>query len=117
MLPSWFATRRHFSARYIARGQAWAQTVRMGTHGMDDEAVRVAVPHQAQLITVQAWPVMGKTHMTVFVTYADESGPRTMNTGAELLEYNILSMPSLGQVVWLLGDEIQHSWRELSTPR
>jgi hypothetical protein len=77
----------------------------------------VAVPEQAQLVTVQAWPVMGKTHLTVFVTYGGEEGPKTVNTGAELLEYNILSMPSLGQVVWLLGDEIQHSWRELSSPR
>lgn len=89
----------------------------MGTHTEEPETDRVIVPRGAQLITVQAWPVMGKTHLTVFITHGSPEGPRTTNTGAELLEYNILSMPSLGQVVWLLGDELRHNYRELSSPR
>jgi hypothetical protein len=89
----------------------------MGSHSEEPQSTRVTAPRNLQLITVQAWPVMGKTHLTVFVTYSTEDGPRTMNTGAELLEYNIMSMPSLGQIVWLLGDEIQHSWKELSSPK
>lgn len=82
-----------------------------------EKPVRVAVPAKPQLITVQAWPVMGKTHLTVFVTYQGEDGPKTSNCGAEILEYDLMAMPSLGQVVWLLGDEILHNYKELSSPR
>lgn len=81
------------------------------------EPVRVVVPEKPQLITVQAWPVMGKTHLTLFVTHQSEHGPRTTNCGAEILEYDLMAMPSLGQVVWLLGDEILHNYKELSSPK
>jgi len=89
----------------------------MGTHERASEPTRILTPPGAQLITVQAWHVMDKTHLTAFVTAHADGGPKSFNTGAEILDYRLLDLPSLGQVMWCLGDEIRESWRELSHPK
>ena len=89
----------------------------MGKHFTPPEGNRVQTPPHIQLVTVQAWTVAHKTHMTAFWTENGPEGPQTHNSGADLLDYQLLSLPSLGQIMWCLGDEIQHAWRELSSPK
>ena len=90
---------------------------RMGKHFTPPEGNRVLMPPRPQLLTVQCWSVADKTQITAFMTTTTEDGPRSQNIGADILDYQLLSLPSLGQVIWCLGDEIQHSWRELSSPK
>lgn len=89
----------------------------MGKHFTPPEGHRIQTPPRIQLLTVQAWTVAHKTQITAFYTESTEEGPVTRNTGADLLDYQLLSLPSLGQIIWCLGDEIQHAWRELSHPK
>lgn len=60
---------------------------------------------------------MDRTNVTAFVTYQTPTGPVSLNTGAEILDYPLLQLPTLGQIMWCLGDEIRESWRELSSPK
>lgn len=89
----------------------------MGKHFTPPEGHRVQTPPKIQLLTVQCWTVMNTTQISAFMTTADDSGPKSFNIGADILDYQLLSLPSLGQIIWCLGDEIQHSWRELSSPK
>lgn len=101
----------------MAYRHAQGHPERMGKHFTPPEGIRVSTPQDVQLITIQAWSVLNGTHVTAFITKQGEEGPQTFNTGADVLEYRLLQLPSLGQIVWCLGDEIQHAWRELSTPK
>lgn len=101
----------------MAYRHALGHPERMGKHFTPPEGIRVQTPDDIQLITIQAWTVVDGTHITGFVTQQTETGPKTFNIGADLLPYRLLQLPSLGQVVWCLGDEIQHAWRELSSPK
>ena len=76
-----------------------------------------AVPGPLELVSIQAWSVLDRTNITAFVTYRTDTGPATMNIGAEILDYPLLELPTLGQVIWCLGDEMRESWRELSSPK
>lgn len=89
----------------------------MGNHDEAAAAARGVPTRDLQLLTVQSWTVMDRTHITCFATYRDESGPRSVNLGADMLDYKLLQLPSLGQIIWCLGDEIRHAWRELSSPK
>ena len=101
----------------MAYRHALGHPERMGKHFTPPEGNRILTPPDVQLVTIQAWTVANKTHVTAFWTTRNEDGPQTFNSGADLLDYQLLSLPSLGQIIWCLGDEIQHAWRELSTPK
>lgn len=107
----------HAMLSSMAYRHARGHPERMGKHFTPPEGIRIATPEDIQLITIQAWTVVDGTHITGFVTQHSETGPKTFNVGADLLPYRLLQLPSLGQIVWCLGDEIQHAWRELSTPK
>jgi len=34
-----------------------------------------------------------------------------------MLDYRLLDLPSLGQMIHALGDEVRAAWRELSSPK
>lgn len=89
----------------------------MGIHG----ARKIVLPPLRELQQVQfnIWQVAGKSMIAAVGVYSraeDGSAVRT-NIGADILDYRVFDLPSLGQVVWCLGDEIRQGWRELSSPK
>jgi hypothetical protein len=89
----------------------------MGIHG-SDERPEIKVAHgELAMITVQCWSALDRTMLNVHALYQTDEGQVRRNVGADILDYRILSMPTLAQVVYCLGDEIKAGWRELSTPK
>lgn len=89
----------------------------MGTHKA--KAVVLPSPRELQQVTFHIWHVADKTAITAVGVYArSETGEaiRT-NIGADILDYRIMDLPSLPQIVWAIGDEIKHAYRELSHPK
>lgn len=94
-----------------------AHAVAMGNH----ERKPVVLPHHRELqqITFHIWHVADKTAISAVGVYArSETGEaiRT-NIGADILDYRIMDLPSLPQIVWAIGDEIRHAYKELSHPK
>jgi len=89
----------------------------MGTHGWPRPEESITPPGELQLISLQAWHVMDRTNITAYATYATPTGPKSLNIGAEVLDYRLMDLPTLGQVMWCLGDEVRQAWRELSSPK
>lgn len=73
--------------------------------------------HELDTITIQAWTAVDKTMITAWATRKLAAGPSTVQLGACILDYRLLILPTYGQVVWCLGDELKSNWRELSSPK
>jgi len=89
----------------------------MGNHTPEAAANRGVPTRDLRLLTVQAWHVVDKTHITAFASYDKDERPVSVNLGADILDYQLLALPSLGQIMWCLGDEVRQAWRELSSPK
>jgi len=101
----------------MAYRHALAQAVLMGKHGHD--ALQKPVPPNARLaqISIHCWSVADRTAITAVGVYQDDVETYRKNLGADMLEYRLLDLPSLGQMVHSLGDEVRNAWRELSSPK
>jgi len=105
------------TARYMAHRRALAQAVAMGSHSA--RAVVLPSPRELQQVTFHIWQVADKSMISAVGVYArSETGEaiRT-NIGADILDYRVFDLPSLPQIVWAIGDEIRHGYRELSHPK
>lgn len=89
----------------------------MGIHRSGEQPAKVWNPAELSVINLQAWTVMDRTNITIWGTYRTETGPAARNFGADVLDYQLLSLPSLGQIIWTLGDEVREGWREYSNPK
>lgn len=105
------------TARYMAYRHALAQAVLMGSHHGDHFAK--PVPPNAKLvqISLHCWSVADRTAITAVGVYSDGLETYRTNLGADMLDYRLLELPSLGQMVYTLGDEVKRAWRELSSPK
>lgn len=115
----WVGFRRlaNNSADYIAYRHALAHAVLMGTHGR--KTTPEPLPPRAALrqITFHCWPVAGRTMISAVGVYEVDGETTRHNIGADILDYDALSLPVLTQVVYALGDEIRAACRELSHPK
>lgn len=112
-----FGSMRQKSASYMEFRQRLAHAAVMGTHHHPVQAG--PVPDDAKLvqITFHAWHVADRTAITAVAVWQDATQTYRRNLGADLLEYRVLDLPSPGQIVHALGDEIRNAWRELSHPK
>lgn len=89
----------------------------MGTHHKNERPQPLPPQKDLTMVQVMAWTVGDRTAISAVGVY-DEGGRVTRrNLGADVLDYDLLSLPSLGQVVWTLADEMMRGWRELSSPK
>jgi len=88
----------------------------MGKHDEEVAAAHAALVDNLETVSLQAWNVAQGSQITVFGTYRSPEGPHSANFGALHLPYQLLSLPSLGQVLWTLGDEVRRNWSDLSMP-
>jgi len=88
----------------------------MGKHDEEVAAAHAAMVDNLETVSLQAWNVAQGSQITVFGTYRRPEGPQSANFGALHLPYQLLSLPSLGQVLWTLGDEVRRNWSDLSMP-
>lgn len=89
----------------------------MGTHR--SKSIELPSPRELQQITFHIWHVADRSMISAVGVYArGETGEaiRT-NIGADILEYRIMDLPSLPQIVWAIGDEIRSGYKELSHPK
>jgi hypothetical protein len=89
----------------------------MGKH--TGKAVVLPSPRELQQISFHIWHVADRTMMSAVGVYArGETGEaiRT-NIGADILDYRIMDLPALPQIVWAIGDEIRAGYKELSHPK
>jgi hypothetical protein len=89
----------------------------MGIHESDTQPEIIVAHGELAMITIQCWSALDRTMIAASALYATEQGQVRRNIGGDILDYRILSMPTLSQVVYCLGDEIKSGWRELSTPK
>lgn len=89
----------------------------MGNHNRPSRSPIVVPTKDLTTLTFQVWTVMGRSQIAAYGTWHREEGPKSFNIGGALLTYDALHLPSLGQTVFAIGDEIRQSWRELSHPK
>ena len=89
----------------------------MGTHNRGPKSPIIIPTTDLQMITFQVWSAMGKSQMSAYGSWRRDESTKSYNIGALLLDYDILQLPSLGQSVFCIGDEIRMGWRELSHPK
>lgn len=89
----------------------------MGSHNRPSRSPIVVPTKDLQTLTFQVWTVMGRSQISAYGTWKREEGPQSYNIGGALLTYDALHLPSLGQTVFAIGDEIRQCWRELSHPK
>lgn len=88
----------------------------MGRHDEGHGHARAAQVDGLETLSIQAWDVVGASQVAIFGTYKTPEGPKSQHFGQLHLPYPILSLPSLGQVLWTLGDEVRSSYRSLTPP-
>lgn len=89
----------------------------MGSHNARGKSPIIIPTAGLQMITIQAWSALGKSQMSAYGSWKNDEGTKSYNIGALLLEYDVLALPSLGQSVFCIGDEVRTGWRELSHPK
>lgn len=89
----------------------------MGNHNARGRSPIIIPTTGLKMITIQVWTVMHQAQMSAYGTWEREEGQQSFNIGAHLLDYDVLHLPSLGQTVFSIGDEIRMAWRELSHPK
>ena len=89
----------------------------MGNHNRQSKSPIVVPTKDLQMITIQVWTVMHQSQMSAFGTWKTGDETKSYNIGAALLQYDVLHLPSLGQTMFCIGDEVRQSWRELSHPK
>lgn len=89
----------------------------MGTHHKNERPQPLPPQSQLTMVQIMVWTVGDRTALSAVGVYEDGGRVVRRNLGADVLDYQLLSMPSLGQVVWTLGDEVRAAWRELSSPK
>jgi len=112
-----FRRLRENTAAYMAYRHALAHAVTMGTH--HHPVLSGPIPDDAKLaqITIHAWSVADRTAVTAVGVYQDATQTYRRNLGADMLDYRLLDLPSLGQMIHALGDEVRAAWWELSSPK
>jgi len=89
----------------------------MGIH--QSKRIELPPPRELQQIQFNIWHVTNQTMIAAVGVYsrdADGAVVRT-NIGADILDYRIMDLPSLPQIVWAIGDEIRAGYKELSHPK
>lgn len=89
----------------------------MGTHHKNERPQPLPPQKDLTMVQIMAWTVGDRTAISAVGVYEEGGRVVRRNLGADMLEYQLLSLPSLGQVVWTLADEMMHGWRELSSPK
>lgn len=89
----------------------------MGTHGKPIPQLADVVHLPLIMVTFQCWRAADRTMIAAMGRYGSGEEATTVNIGSDILEYDALVLPTLGQTVWCLGDEIRSGWRELSSPK
>lgn len=102
---------------YIAFRTVPYQTAAMGTHHKNERPQPLPDQRYLTMVELKAWTVGDRTAVSATGVYEQEGRVMRRNLGADMLDYDLLSLPSLGQVVWTLADEAMRGWRELSSPK
>lgn len=89
----------------------------MGTHHKNERPQPLPPKQDLTMVQIMAWTVGDRTAISAVGVYEEGGRVVRRNLGADMLDYQLLSLPSLGQVVWTLGDEMMAAWRELSSPK
>jgi len=89
----------------------------MGIHGKKTEPTPIPPREDLRQITIYAWTFGDKTMISAAGVYEKDGQQSRHNLGADILEYDIFALPSLGQTMWCLGDEVRQAWRELTNPK
>lgn len=105
------------TAAYMAYRHALAQAVAMGRHEGDHFAKPIPPDAKLAQISIHCWSVADRTAITAVGVYSDGIETYRKNLGADMLDYHLLDLPSLGQMIHAFGDEVRNAWRELSSPK
>jgi len=112
-----FAARRQKTGPYIGIRPVPAQTVDMGIHR--SKQIELPSPRELQQISFHIWHVADRSMISAVGVYSrSETGEaiRT-NLGGDILDYRIMDLPALPQIIWAIGDEIRAGYKELSHPK
>lgn len=70
-----------------------------------------------QVLHVECWNVTTGATLTVWGAFLVDGEVQKRSLGSRHLSYQLLSLPSLGQVLWTMGDEIRAAYRDLTPPQ
>ena len=89
----------------------------MGIHR--SKSIELPSPRELQQISFHVWHVADRTMMSAVGVYSrsDTGEAIRTNIGADILDYRIMDLPSLPQIVFAIGDEIRAGHKELSHPK
>lgn len=73
--------------------------------------------YQLVKVEFQAWMHLGQTHLVSVFVYQKGTEVYRKHMGASILREPLLEATSPGMVVYGIGQEIVHAWRELSSPK
>lgn len=89
----------------------------MGNHAARGKSPIIVPTTDLQMLTFQVWTTLNRSSITAYGTFKKDDETKSYNIGGHVLDYDVLHLPSLGQTVFCIGDEIRSAWRELSHPK
>ena len=82
----------------------------MGEHSYEAKAVPGTATTNLDVLHLQAYTVAQATQIVCWGTYDTPTGKTSRHVGSVLVNYDLLHLPAMGQVIYALGDEIKGRW-------
>lgn len=88
----------------------------MGKHDEESAAREAARLQHLAMITVQAWSVADHTMIATTLVHEGQLGTTRTPLGTIEVAYRILHLPSVGQAIYAVGDELCRNWLDVANP-
>lgn len=98
-----YGTRAHPGTGH---GTLWC----MGAHSEETQAQPGTVTTGLEVVHLQAYTVAAATQIICWGTYSTATGKTARHVGSVLVNYDLLHLPAMGQVIYALGDELKGRW-------
>lgn len=82
----------------------------MGAHSEEAKAKPGTITTGLEVLHLQAYTVAQATQIVCWGTYTDGTTKSSRHVGSVVVNYDLLHMPAMGQVIYALGDELKGRW-------
>lgn len=82
----------------------------MGAHSDRSKATPGVRPGDIEVLHLQVIRVTDRSQIICWATCRAQEGVQSRHVGNALVEYDLLSLPAMGQVMYALGAELKGRW-------
>lgn len=84
----------------------------MGTHSKENGGRPGQSTTGLQVLRITLWHVVGKTQISAAGLYTVDEVGTNRGLGSIKVNYPMLELPAVGQVMYALGDELKRNWAQ-----